>query len=122
MTIDSNSSEVAKLYDLSFIETICRGNQVSKRKMLETFISTIPLDVIKISSAQQAGDFATVSQLAHKIKPVLATYGITSVSKEIHDIEILARDEPGNSEISKKIELLEKTINLVAQDIKNNIV
>ena len=120
MTIDSTIPTSTKLYDLGFIDTVCRGNQVVKKKMLDTFISTIPLDVVKIKNAHESGDFETVSQIAHKIKPVLATYGINSVAEEINAIEILAKDQPGHPELFGKIELVVNTVNLVAQDIKIN--
>ncbi|MBX7182279.1 MAG: Hpt domain-containing protein [Bacteroidia bacterium] len=120
MTLDSTIPTSNKLYNLSFIDTVCRGNQVVKKKMLDTFLSTIPLDVVKIKNAHIEGDFETVSQVAHKIKPVLATYGINSISEDIHAIEMLAKDEPGHPEIGNKIELVVNTVNLVAQDIKIN--
>ena len=46
-----------RLYDLSFIEKICRNNAETKRKMLQTFISTIPVAVEQIKNAHQRLEF-----------------------------------------------------------------
>ena len=122
MTVHSLSALGLKLYDLSFVETICRGNVNTRNKMLETFVSTIPVDVERIKEAHSKKDFLLVSQIAHKIKPVLSMYGIQTVADDIHSIENLAKDEPGHPELYGKILKVDEIVSHVTNDIKSTFI
>jgi HPt (histidine-containing phosphotransfer) domain-containing protein len=122
MTMPPLSAPSLKLYDLSFVETICRGNINTKNKMLETFVLTIPLDVERIKEAHSNNNFPLVSQIAHKIKPVLSMYGIQTIADDINSIENLAKDEPGHPELYGKILKVDEIVSYVTNDIKSTLI
>lgn len=109
-----------RLFDLSFIEKVCRNNAETKRKMLTTFISTIPFSVEEIRKAYQQQDFVTIKNTAHQIKPVLAFYAIVTLEKDIELIEQLANKAQNTTELQLKIQKLDEVVNKVVSQIKAN--
>ena len=104
-----------KLFDLSMIEKMCRGNKDTILKMINTFIRTITDAVEELKQACQKNDFLTIQKTAHRIKPTLAIYGIAKLEQEICQMEKL-EEEPGN--INRLGIWMEKLDNILASVIR----
>lgn len=113
------SVQAEKLYDLSLVEKISRGNIFTLRKMLRTFRSTIPAAVDEIKSALDRKDFETIKKATHRIKPTLAIYAMVKIEKDILRIEHLAKNEMGNNELRLKIEIVDEVVKSVIYSMEN---
>lgn len=109
-----------KLYNLSFIENICRNNPENIKKMLQTFINSIPADIEQIKKAHHRLEFSVIQQTAHKIKPVLSFYSIVTLEEDITIIEQLAKEEKNTPDLLLKIQKLDEVVSSVVSDIKSH--
>ena len=76
-----------KLYDLSKLNEIGRGDQVFVSKMMDLFIDTIPKSAIEILNAVENEDIKTLKTIIHTIKPSIETLGIEILMKDIRTFE-----------------------------------
>ena len=83
-----------KLYDLGKIMDISRGNDDFVKKMITMFIAEVSNSLQQIKTAYKDGDYATLYQVAHRIKPSILNMDILSIKKEIQQMEVLAHDDP----------------------------
>ena len=113
-----------KLYDLSMIEQLCRGNQEQVKKMISVFINQVPLAVEEIKSAYHDKDFTIIKNVAHRIKPTLSYYAIIKIAKDIQQIEVLAEAGIATAELELKIKKLDdvtaEVIRLMKKDFLFN--
>jgi HPt (histidine-containing phosphotransfer) domain-containing protein len=110
-----------KLYDLCMIEHLCRGKKEKVNKMVMLFIDDIPKTVSLIKLAYEQSDFATIKNLAHKIKPTLSYYAVVKLEKDMKQIEKLALEGQKTEELGLKINKLESVIHQIVDDMKKNI-
>ncbi|GAB2838306.1 Hpt domain-containing protein [Ferruginibacter profundus] len=108
-----------KLYELSMIDQLCRGNQEQVAKMIAVFVEQVPPSVEEIKLAYNNLDFVTIKKTAHKIKPTLTYYGIASLVKDIRFIEALAETASVN-ELAVKIKKLDDVITAVVAQMKKD--
>lgn len=78
-----------KLYDLSLIDKMCRGNKDKVVKMVNIFIHEISQSTQEINTAYSKEDYLKLKKIIHKVKPTLTYFGIEKLQKELHQIEIL---------------------------------
>jgi PAS domain S-box-containing protein len=101
-----------KLYDLSNIQMLSRGDEDFIQKMLSIFIiqtqETIPL----IETAFEEKNYAEIARLIHRIKPSIQGVGIHSIQDTVREFEINAKEQ--------KIELSE--LNNQFKDIKETLI
>ena len=102
-----------KLYDLSLIIQMSRGNKDFLNKIILVFIEQTPVAVKQIIAAWEAKDFETIKRVAHKIKTNLDNFGIDELKPLIRSIESLADEGLATHELEEKIYKLEKVVNLV---------
>ncbi len=121
----SDSEEIPdknlKLYDLSSIIQMSRGNKDFINKIVQIFIEQTPAAVEEIKAAWEARDLVTIRSVAHRIKPNLANFGIVQLEKEIRSIESLADQRLATPELEAKIFNLEKIINNVVKELAKEI-
>ena len=120
VTDPQNIIQNQRSYELSMIETMCRGNQEKINKMISVFIDQVPASVDEIKSAYHKNDFTTIKNTAHRIKPSFAYYGIANIEKEINQIETLAIKGIASTEIENKIIKLEQVVNQVVSEMKRD--
>lgn len=113
------SVQSEKLYDLSLVEKICRGNIEILRKMIQTFLSTIPSAIDEIKLALNRMDFETIKKTTHRIKPTLAIYAVVKIEKDILRIEELAKNETGDNELRLKIGKVDEVVTSIVCAMKN---
>jgi PAS domain S-box-containing protein len=85
-----------KLYDLTNLQKLSRGNAEFITKMVIIFIDQIKEVIPNAENALFADEFLLFSQLIHKIKPSIEGIGLHSI---VEDIKIL---EKSNQEILEK--------------------
>jgi HPt (histidine-containing phosphotransfer) domain-containing protein len=118
-TIQSTLS-TEKLFDLTFLQTLSRGNAATLQRMISSFVHNIPVAVEEIKEAYRRKDFSTLRETAHRIKPVLGFYAIVKMEKDMVLIEKLAKEQAATPELELKIEKLDIVVNSVVENLKKD--
>ncbi len=109
----------AKLYDLSSLKQISRGDKTFEEKMLNLFIDQTPQLFREMYAAFKEGSFLVVRALAHKVKPSIDNMGINSLYSLVKDIEKIAGDGSAVDQLEKMIiqamALLDKAVEQLLQ-------
>ena len=101
-----NSPVVKKLYDLTALKTISRGNNKFVEKMINMFVEQIPLQVLEMGRFYKEKNFTGMGGIAHKMKPGLDSMGIKDLKDTIRNIEKIGRigiDDPSIPELISKV-------------------
>lgn len=99
-----------RLYDLSSLNKISRGNTDFIKKMIGMFNEQVPKSVQEMKEALQQKDFTKLRSIAHKIKPAIDNMGITSLHQVIRDIEKNAAGTPDIFMLNDKLAKTEEVI------------
>ncbi|MFI5157497.1 MAG: Hpt domain-containing protein [Sphingobacteriales bacterium] len=76
-----------KPYDLTTIYAISDNNPEFLEKLLVVFTDAVSADITALKAAANNNNWLEVGQLAHKIKPSLSHFGITSLTDVIRGLE-----------------------------------
>ena len=98
-----------KLYDLSGLREIHQDDESFIRIIKDAFINHTPSDANKMLNACNAGDWAQVSFLAHKLKSSIDILKIISIKDDIRVIESNAKQKKqltGLPELVQKVNIV----------------
>ena len=76
-----------RLYDLKQLRDLSAGSDDFVQSMIETFLEHTPGQLDEMVEAYESGDLVTVGSIAHKIKPNIDLFSISSISTDIRIIE-----------------------------------
>lgn len=76
-----------KLYDLTQLKEMSRGNEEFVNRMLEIFTETTHQAIKDFEEALEADDVERINKVAHKIKPSIDNMGINSLKLTIRELE-----------------------------------
>lgn len=107
-----------KLYDLSKLDELSKGDRSFVLKMVKLFIDETPSTIHKISDSFKKNDFETVRALSHRLKPSIMNLGINSLTQTIRDIEIQAKESPEAATLKLNIETLEKEMVVIIKQMQ----
>lgn len=85
--LDPNNLQI----DLSYLNEIAGGDAEFMIEMIDIFIEQTPIYTEQLVIAVKEGDWKTVGDLAHKIKPTLAFMGVDKAKDQMASIEQKAR-------------------------------
>lgn len=111
------------LYNLEKLNEISDGDKDFIQSVVDAFVEEIPVDLKVLQSAVNAGDFNSIYQISHKIKPNLdllgmdASYGINlqileAAKSETNLDQIRDNFKNVNGMILEVIEALKRDYNL----------
>lgn len=89
--VEDEQKRGQKLYNLSSIEALARGDEEFIQKMLSIFITQIQETIPLVDKAFNEKDYTEISRLIHKIKPSIEGFGIYSIKEKVKDLEINAK-------------------------------
>ena len=78
------------LYDFRRLDSIGKGNEAFLKKMVQLFIDQVPVSVRELQTAAGNGDFKTVYEKAHLLKPSLHNFAVDCLQEDIRELESLA--------------------------------
>lgn len=107
-----------QLFDMSYVNKICRNNPDAIKKMVTVFINTIPAAIDEIKKLYEVQDYDAVKKTAHRIKPVIMYYAIVKAERIILDIEKMAKNRLWLDGLGNKIEVLKNTVAEVVTEMK----
>lgn len=108
-----------KLYDLTIISQMCRGDQEKVIELVDVFISEISTSVEEIKLAFNEKDISKIKKLVHKTKPTLSYYGTVKIEKELLEIESLLREEFITDKLEEKINKLDTITAIIVNYMKS---
>jgi len=85
--LDPNNLQI----DLSYLNEIAGGDAEFMIEMIDIFIEQTPVYTEQLIVAVKEGDWKTVGDVAHKIKPTLAFMGVNKAKDQMASIEQKAR-------------------------------
>jgi len=114
MEINENAG---KLYDLTSIFAITEDNPGFLLKLITVFYDNISNDILLINEAAKAGNWDEVRQLAHKMKPSLKHFGVTSLVDVIANLE--HQGDAAQQHLNALVDKLDSVINEVLNGLEN---
>jgi PAS domain S-box-containing protein len=119
-TVLSQAPSTDKLYNLTSINNLSRGNKEFIAKMIAVFVEQTTEVIEKISAAIPVDNFKEVSSLIHKIKPSVESLGITSIIKELKLLEKIAKDTNDKKQIAALFSLIKEVLEKAVIQLKEN--
>lgn len=102
-----------KLYNLSSLNNLSRGNKEFVEKMVTIFIDQANSTIEKVADAIEVENFIEVSQLIHKIKPSIEGIGVTSIIDDVRILEKISKEQGDK----KQIEAIFSGIKVVLKEV-----
>jgi PAS domain S-box-containing protein len=111
-----------KLYTVESLKKMMGNNQEKLNELIQIFLSTTPPLWTNLIEAYNKRDLDNVSKIAHKIKPTLDMFEVTSLTQVIRNIESFAKSKDKENELSDNIVFcetqLDKLYSQLSEDIK----
>ncbi len=118
-TSSNGNSNQVRLYDLSKLEAMAKGNQEFVDEMIQLFIKQTKISVSEIKIAFETGNYRKVKAIAHRIKPSIDAMGISSLKKEIREIEKNAEVFQSSDQLENLISKLDTILNEVVNNLEH---
>ncbi len=106
-----------KLYDLSGLQEIHQDDESFIRIIKDAFINHTPSDANKMLNACNAGDWAQVSFMAHKLKSSIDILKIMSIKDDIRTIETNAKLQTSLHSIPELVQKVNIVITMTAKQM-----
>lgn len=116
--IKYNDDESEKLYDLTIVSQLCRGDEEKVVEMVAVFTTEISKSVEEIKVAFNEQDISKIKKLVHKTKPTLTYYGTVKIEKVLLEIESILGEEFTIDELEVNIKKLESTTTTIVNYMK----
>ncbi len=107
-----------KLYDLTLVNDLARGNEEFILNLSKIFIDTVPPTSKEMVEACEKKNWEQVGKLAHKLKSTIDTMCINSLKDDIRLIEKYGKDKSNIETIPTLVEKANKIINQVTDQLK----
>lgn len=107
-----------KLFDLNKLIEISDGDMEFVKRMVDIFVVESQESVRTIKEAVKARDMMTIYKISHKMKPMIDSLGISSLAKEIRELEQLAKSGLYSAYIDQLTESLATTVSSVIDSIR----
>ena len=120
---EENKTEILamsdKIYDLTDLRAISRGNETFVTKMVNMFIEQTPRHLADMEGCYQQNDYKGMAAIAHKIKPSIDNMGIVSLKAVIREIEKAGKTGAIDVHIPDLLQTVVTDINKVIEGLKN---
>ncbi len=116
--IEDQSHSTDSIIDLTYLNTLAKGNQEFVSEMIRIFMQQTPAALQSIKTSLDNKDWKSVRALAHKMKPSFAFMGIHSLKDVIHSIEEFADKEHNTEQIPILISTLELICNKALAELE----
>lgn len=110
-----------KLYDLTEITLLSRGNNEFVKKMLTIFLGQARLALVTLQESFEKNDISSIKAVSHKIKPALGNLRIDSIKSDILCLEGLNPSDADWASIRKIILKIEQVLNCVITGLENEL-
>ncbi|TAE36233.1 MAG: Hpt domain-containing protein [Sphingobacteriales bacterium] len=91
-------------FNLDYLATIADGDKEFMDEMMDMFLSQTPPQITSITNAITQNNYDHIAQIAHKIKPTFAMFGLNSLKESFGELENDAKAAVDMKEIEKKLQ------------------
>lgn len=105
-----------KPYDLTEIKAMCDDNIPFLEKLVAVFMETLRTELVNVKQGAAEGNWETAGKAAHKIKPSLIHFHITSLKDVIFGLEHYENSDPAH--LRSLVTRLEEVINDVLVNLQ----
>ncbi|MEO6729778.1 MAG: PAS domain S-box protein [Ferruginibacter sp.] len=107
-----------RLYDLSAIRAISRGNEVFVVMMVNMFIEQKPAQVVEMQTKFDQNDYKGMAAIANKIRRAIDNMGIVSLKETIREIEKIGYAGTVDHSLPELLSKVSENIQQVIQALK----
>lgn len=115
---ETNSTDLATLYNLSLVNDLAEGNEDFIKSLVQIFIDTIPINSKEMLAAIDQGDWESAGKLAHKLKSTIDTMQIVSIKEDIRFIELNGKNKTNTKEIAAVAKKVDDVITKTTAQLK----
>jgi PAS domain S-box-containing protein len=105
------------LYDLTLLWSVANDDEAFIRKVLATYMDTVPADIDRLEDALAENDWNTVGKQAHKLKPAIDYMGIKALKNVIRKMEAIPDDI---NEYNRNAKILKETMAQVFEQFRKD--
>lgn len=110
---------MASNYNLEKVNAIADGDQDFILVLVQTLLDELPEDAKTLQQAVTSNNFEQTYQIAHKLKPTIALFGIKHYSSLI-EIQDWGKLTQKDKVITSQLEVFVNSVNKALQEIKTN--
>jgi HPt (histidine-containing phosphotransfer) domain-containing protein len=125
MVEEKSEKEIQNVCDFKFLTEIMRNRKDLITKILNTFLSETPKDLISINQAVAETNYLSINNISHGMKSSIFVLGISTlvpILQEMEDLGIAAVNIEKINELNKKLHsICERAIEEVEQEKSNYI-
>lgn len=114
--------DTEKLYDLSFINQVTKGNAALQEKLCRTFIISASEGIAELEAANHTGNIESIHRAAHKLKSTIEAMNVREAGTLVKLIEKSARLQVNTEEIPSMVEragiIIRDTITQLQNDLQ----
>ena len=114
----TETSSTAKLYNLTSLQKLSRGNDEFVARMIAIFVEQTSDVIQKITAAILLDDFMEVGRLIHKIKPSVESLGISSITTDIKRLEKITVETTDKESISALFHVIKAVLEKVVIQLR----
>ena len=107
------------LYNLDQLKELAGGQDEFVQTMVDTFLEHTPRHLDELLTAYSAGDLVQMGAMAHKIKPSIDLFGITSLSQVIREVEQVGKGGQASDDLDAMINRVSEVLHQVFESMKN---
>ncbi|MCE3282154.1 MAG: sensory box histidine kinase/response regulator [Chitinophagaceae bacterium] len=115
----AKQSSSQKLYDLTLVNELARGNQEFIMNLAKIFIQTVPPTSKEMVEACRQEKWEQVGKLAHKLKSTIDTMNIASLKDDIRVIEKNGKDRNNLEAVRELVAKTDSIITEVASQLQS---
>lgn len=107
-----------KITDLSYLASVCDGDRIFMKDMIDTFIANTPSTINEMQKWVNNADWQRVASLAHKIKPSITFMGMECLKPVVKKIENFANDNYNTDQIPPLVNTLSEKCSLAFKELR----
>ncbi len=119
--VEKSSNNKTKVTNLSYLNSVCDGDQDFIRDMLETFIKNTPPILTEMKNMATNAEWEEVGNLAHKLKPSITFVGLERAKELVQTIEQSSKTENETKKLEALISDLSSIVKVAIEELKLEI-
>lgn len=111
----------AKLYDLTYLNELSQGDESFTQQIIEAFLVMAEQSIEQLRLAQAGNDIAVVRKIAHKIKPTLANFQVTSIKSLIDKLNQADSGSINEAELKMDVDKVIDILTTIQKGLKDEL-
>lgn len=112
-----NMNHSEPLFDLSYLNQIFQGNQEMVNNIIQLFLEQVPEYVGEMEDCIERDDLLALHPLAHKAKSSISMLGLTSMERNILDIERFSKEHIHLEQLPSLVAAVRNECNVVFEQL-----